>query len=204
MVNWLMFLFLTHMFWEPLIGHFGKAIGNRCTTRVWKDSWNQQLKPYGQIPEAALNLTVSDLLTTDMQWNKSRIEELLPNLSSQIQCLRPGHMQQKKTYLSGSISSRVYTQQGPDIVKMKVFLWSIVQQALPFGENLLYMPIRERSLGESPVETDSSHSYRSRCQRYDNRIFDRHAAFHNKNIQNHPPLDLLVALDSTKPPHLRE
>lgn len=56
--------------------NIGKAIGNGQTTSVWKDSWitlDSNLKPYGPITENTLDLRVSDLLTSDLQWNKQRI-----------------------------------------------------------------------------------------------------------------------------------
>ena len=61
------------------------------------------------IPEAALDLIVSDLLTTDMNWNKSRNEELLPNLSTQIQCLRPGHPETEDIFIWQPLPSSVYS-----------------------------------------------------------------------------------------------
>lgn len=72
----------------------GKAIGNGLTTKIWKDSWislHKDVRPYGPIHEKALDLTVADLLTTDMKWNKKRVEELLPQIATEIQLLHPGH-----------------------------------------------------------------------------------------------------------------
>ena len=72
---------------DLLRGRVGKAIGNGVNTKIWKDSWislDSELKPYGLIPEHALDLTVADLLTTDMKWNKKRLEELLPQVAIEI------------------------------------------------------------------------------------------------------------------------
>ncbi|KAL0796126.1 hypothetical protein Bca101_067503 [Brassica carinata] len=98
-----------------------------------------------------------------MKWNKRRIEELLPNLSSQIQSIRPGHSETEDIFIWQPLRSGVYTtrsgycsavvQKHPVSVmqsfnwikdvwdekyspKMKVFIWSIIQKALPLGENL--------------------------------------------------------------------
>ena len=73
-------------------GNIGKAIGNGRTTSFWRDPWlsvDKQLKLYGPIQEEALDLTVADLLTTDPEWNKTRIEEVLPAFAAQIQALHP-------------------------------------------------------------------------------------------------------------------
>lgn len=97
---------------DLLVGNIGKAIGNGLTTKVWKDSWislETQLKPFGPIPENALDLTVSDFLTTDMKWNRRRIEELLPNLSSQIRSLHPGHSESEDIFIWHPLQSGVYT-----------------------------------------------------------------------------------------------
>lgn len=66
---------------DLLRGNISKVIGNGLSTKIWKDSWialDKDIRPFGPIPEPALDLTVSDLLTSDMKWNKSRVEQLLP------------------------------------------------------------------------------------------------------------------------------
>lgn len=53
---------------ELLKSNLGKAIGNGEQTKIWKDSWislSEDLRPYGPIPENALDLRVADLLSTD-------------------------------------------------------------------------------------------------------------------------------------------
>ncbi|CDY34449.1 BnaC01g21840D [Brassica napus] len=146
----------------------GKAIGNGLTTIVWKDSWislDKDTKFYGPIQEDALDLTVSNLLTSDMQWNKSIIEQLLPQVAKEIQMLQPGHRAARDIYVWQPLQSGVYsTKSGyytaamkdqiqvrpsddsfdwiKDIwaerspPKMKLFMWSIAQEALPLGELL--------------------------------------------------------------------
>lgn len=155
--------------------NLGKAIGNGQSTRLWKDSWitlDSHTKPMGPVHEAALDLRVSDLLTDDLQWNKKRIEEFLPDFSAQIQCLKPStkgaedifvwHPLQSGVYSAKSgynavASSSAPTEDEPasnqntlneeftwikDIwsvktsPKLKLFLWSLTQGALPIGESL--------------------------------------------------------------------
>lgn len=67
-------------------------MGNEQTIRLWKDSWislDKIQKPIGPIREYDLDLTVSDLLTDDLKWNKSMIQKILPEYFSQILCLQP-------------------------------------------------------------------------------------------------------------------
>lgn len=146
----------------------GKAIGNGETTSVWKDFWislDKDTRPYGPIPEAALDITVSDLLTSDMKWNKARMEEILPLVAKEVQMLQPGDKESADIYVWQPLQSGIYTTRSgyfaaamedvqinpvtnnefdwrKDIwtektsPKLKLFLWSIVQNALPLGENL--------------------------------------------------------------------
>lgn len=101
-----------------------------------------------------------------MNWNVKRITELLPEFALDIQCLRPSKTRAEDTYIwqpsqsgvyatkSGYFTASMATHQSspttsPDSFnwrqdvwsgsyspKMKVFLWSIIQGALPLGENL--------------------------------------------------------------------
>lgn len=153
--------------------NIGKAIGNGQTTRVWQDAWislTEQVKPIGPIPENALDLTVTDLLTDDLQWNRKRIEEILPMFATQIQSIMPSTKGAEDIYIWQPTQSGVYSTksgyntaskkgslpQNPAALtpaaleldwikdvwsnvcspKMKIFLWSIIQKALPLGENL--------------------------------------------------------------------
>lgn len=52
-------------------------------------SLDEMIKPFGPIHEAHLDFKVADLLITDMEWNKRRIEVILPEMVSKIQCLYP-------------------------------------------------------------------------------------------------------------------
>ncbi|KAF3521296.1 hypothetical protein F2Q69_00050644 [Brassica cretica] len=108
-----------------------------------------------------------------MKWNKSRIEELLPNLSTQIQCLRPGHPETEDIFIWQPLPSGVYsersgyctavsqkqTSSSPQAFnwirhvwkqectpKMKVFLWSIIHKALPLGGNLQSIGVRSEAV----------------------------------------------------------
>lgn len=153
---------------DLLKGYLGKAIGNGCTTSVWKDTWvslTSQVKPYGPIAEADMDLTVSDLLTDDMQWNTKRLKEVLPLLVDQIKCIKPSSTGAEDVFIWQPTSSGDYTTKSGYAVaatkgstllvpnsdlfnwirdvwatecspKMKVFTWSIIQRALPLGENL--------------------------------------------------------------------
>lgn len=143
-----------------------KAISNGQTTRVWQDSWislTTQVKPLGPIPEAELDLTVSDLLTDDMKWNNKRVKEVLPHLAEQVLQLQPSQTGAEDIIIWQPTASGVYsTKSGYTVAsssrnttappddfewirdvwssqcspKMKVFLWSIIQKALPLGTNL--------------------------------------------------------------------
>lgn len=53
------------------------------------DISNGQIKPFGPILEAELDLTIVDLLTDDMQRNTKKVKEILPHLSDHVLCLKP-------------------------------------------------------------------------------------------------------------------
>lgn len=124
-----------------------------------------------RIHESTLDLRVSDLLTSDLQWNKKRIEEILPDFSLQIQLLKPSSIGAEDSYVWQPLQSGVYsTKSGYNVKassliplllgnnnapnqnldfkwikdiwsgkfspKLRVFLWSIIQNALSLGENL--------------------------------------------------------------------
>lgn len=149
----------------------GKAIGNGLNTRVWKDSWislSEYVKPFGPITEDMSDLTVSELLTTEMKWNEKRIKEVLPDFASNILLLQPSQTGAEDQYIWQPTSTGVYSAKsgyhalkameatGPrdfavpasefdwikDIwagnmsPKLRVFTWSIIQNALPLGVNL--------------------------------------------------------------------
>ncbi|XP_018510447.2 uncharacterized protein LOC108869886 [Brassica rapa] len=107
-----------------------------------------------------------NLLTSDLKWNRKRLEEILPSLASQIQTIRPstkgaedifvwqplqsGVYSAKSGYSTASALKHQHTPQeenqefrwvkdiwsGLFSPKLKVFLWSTIQKALPTGENL--------------------------------------------------------------------
>lgn len=154
---------------DLLVKHLGKSIGNGQTTKLWKDPWislDKKLIPTGPIQEKHLDLTVADLLTSDMKWNKKRIEELLPDFTSQIMCIQPSRKGAEDSFIWNASNSGVYSTKSGYFVastpageassissnsiqwikdvwavntspKMKTFLWSILQDALPLGKNLL-------------------------------------------------------------------
>lgn len=126
----------------------------------------------GPVHDTTLDLRVSDLLMDDLHWNKTRIEQFLPEFSSQIQCLQPSKAGVEDVYVWTPLSSGVYsTKSGynsqsrtptkantpPPMLsnhsdmefnwlkdvwslktapKLKNFLWSIIQGALPIGAEL--------------------------------------------------------------------
>lgn len=153
---------------DLLRDNIGKAIGNGQTTSVWKDSWislDSNLRPYGPINENALDLRVSDLLTSDLRWNKQRIAEVLPELSDQIQALQPSRSGAEDVYIWQPLPSGIYTtKSGYNLAantprqislstnlqefnwvkdvwsikappKLRVFIWSILKKAISLGEN---------------------------------------------------------------------
>ena len=105
----------------------GKALGNGLSTKVWKDSWislDKNTKPYGPTQESALDLTVSDLLTSDMKWNKSEVEALLPLMTKEIQLLNSGHpttedIQPQRTSMYGSRYNQANTPPNQVIIQQQ-------------------------------------------------------------------------------------
>lgn len=72
---------------DLLVQNLGKVIGNGLTTKIWQDNWispTEQLRPFRPVLEDASDLRVSDLLTTDLKWNKKKIHELLPDFADKI------------------------------------------------------------------------------------------------------------------------
>ena len=63
----------------------------------------------GPIKESALDLTVADLPTFELKWNKQRIEELLPDLAEQIQCLKPSSTGAEDSFIWHQIASGIYS-----------------------------------------------------------------------------------------------
>ncbi|XP_056852238.1 uncharacterized protein LOC130508709 [Raphanus sativus] len=153
---------------DLLITHLGKSIGNGLETKVWKDSWislDEQIKMHGPLQEEVIDLRVADLLTTDLQWNKTRVQEILPSVAPQILCLKPSQTGASDAFIWQKTSSGTYTTKSgyysarmdhvqqeaminsdfdwkKDVwkntcsPKLKVFLWSILKGALPLGDNL--------------------------------------------------------------------
>lgn len=154
---------------DLLVENLEKYIGNGQCTKLWKDSCislDENLKPIGPIREEAFDLTVADILTSDLKWNRERIEELLPAFVPQILRIQPSDKGAEDSFLwratksgiytakSGYFAASVPTQDSLSVPqdefswikdvwssksspKMKIFLWSILQNALPLGVNLL-------------------------------------------------------------------
>ena len=143
----------------------GNGLSTRVWRDLWI-SLDVRNIPYGPIEEEALDLRVFDLLTDDLKWNKQRIERFLPDFADQIQCLQPSLRGVEDRYVWQPLPSGNYTtrsgyhsvannnqERQRDLPvqefdwirdvwktacspKMKVFIWSVIQNALPLGENL--------------------------------------------------------------------
>ena len=122
-----------------------------------------------------MDLTVSDLLTSDMKWNKKRVEELLPLVAEEIQMIHPGNQSTEDIYVWQPLQTGKYTTKSgyytaamkgqriqepmPDAFewvkdiwnakcspKMKLFMWSIILEAIPLGELLQRRGIQSEAL----------------------------------------------------------
>lgn len=110
-----------------------------------------------------------------MKWNRKRIEELLPQVAKEIQLIQPGHAHAEDIFVWHPLQSGTYTtrsgyyaaatetlapinqnlesfQWNKDVwatkcsPKIKLFLWSVVQEALPLGELLQKRGINSEAL----------------------------------------------------------
>lgn len=72
-------------------------------------SLSDQLKLCGPIQESALDFRVSELLTDDLQWNKSRIDKFVLDFSAQIQCLKPSKEGAEDIFVWLPLKSGVYS-----------------------------------------------------------------------------------------------
>ena len=163
---------------DLLKGNVGKAIGNGEDTKVWNDSWlalQENIKIYGPIPESGIDLRISDLLTSEMKWNESRLQEFIPLVADRVKCIRPSKTGASDTFIwqaskSGKYSSKsgYFTVSMNDAIpepsdhngfdwikdiwrgsfspKMQMFLWSIAQNALPLGVNLQHRGINSEAV----------------------------------------------------------
>lgn len=149
------------------------------------DISNGQIKPFGPILEAELDLTIVDLLTDDMQRNTKKVKEILPHLSDHVLCLKPSKAGAEDIFIWKPTSSEVYsTKPGYSIAsmnrginqtplsesldwvrdvwssdcsqKMKVLIWSIIQRVLPLGENLQRRWIQDQGLCVRCKEKEST------------------------------------------------
>lgn len=148
-------------------------------------SLTEQIRPFGPIPMSELDLTVADLLTEDMKWKTRNVKEVLPHLADQVLTLQPsqvgtedkviwlptasGIYSTKSGYAVASMS-REPTQNTTNEIfdwvkdvwsshcspKMKVFTWSIIQGALPLGENLQNRGIQAQAMCIRCKEVESA------------------------------------------------
>lgn len=98
---------------DLLIKHLGKAVGNGDSINVWSDNWIEpvsNIKPIGPVLAQDVDLIVSDLRSRETrEWNKAKIDCLLPELSSQILSIRPSILGIQDTYVWPLQKSGQYT-----------------------------------------------------------------------------------------------
>lgn len=97
-----------------LLNHLRKDIGNGKSTSVWKNSWiilNFDLKPIWPVLEKDQDLLVSDLLSRETkEWNKAKIDNLLPELASFISTIRPSKQGAHDTHVWNFHKSGEYSE----------------------------------------------------------------------------------------------
>ncbi|XP_033133982.1 uncharacterized protein LOC117127522 [Brassica rapa] len=150
---------------EKLGKAIGNGMTTRVWRDSWM-SLDEQLKFCGPVQEEALDLKVSDLLTDDMRWNTERIEKFVPEFKEKILRLHPSQAGAEDCFIWHPLPSGIYTTRSgyhsvasnnqervttlntsdfnwikdiwalPCSPKMKTFLWSVLRDALPLGENL--------------------------------------------------------------------
>lgn len=155
---------------DLLLQHLGKSIGDGESTSLWSDSWIQpetNLKPYGPILLQDTDLMVSDFLSRETkEWNRVKIENLMPELTNHILALRPSVLGAHDAYVWPLNKSGAYTVKSgyfaassikptpaprqslvdwnwkknlwnpPLLPKIKIFLWKVLQQAIATCDNL--------------------------------------------------------------------
>ncbi|XP_018479542.2 uncharacterized protein LOC108850518 [Raphanus sativus] len=127
-------------------------------------SLTQRTLPCGTTTEDDNDLRVFDLLTTELSCNRKRIEEVIPALAPMILSLQPSISGAEDSYFwyptrNGiySVKSGYHSIKGPSATpasnqsdfnwikdvwngafspKMKTFLWTTIQKAIPLGANL--------------------------------------------------------------------
>lgn len=93
--------------------HLGKLLGNGEDTSIWYDPWlslSKPQSPFGPATEATQNLRVSHLLHSDsLKWNEDLIDELLPDIKSDILKLRPSMLGETDRWAWLPTSSAIYS-----------------------------------------------------------------------------------------------
>ena len=146
---------------------------------MWKDPWLSTVKPttpVGPAREEDRDLMVLDLICRgSMEWNMTRINQVLPHLSNEIRKIKPSLLQIEDSYAWLAAKNGNYTaksgyyvalsidQANTDISssaketakavwnsnvspKIQLFLWKIINGALPLGENLATRRLLNNSL----------------------------------------------------------
>lgn len=162
--GWRSILFGRDLLKENLGKAIGNGQTTRVWKDSWI-SLEEDVRPLGPQREEDMDLMVSDLLTTDMKWNGARLKEILPMMSKKILCIQPRRSGVEDRFIWQPLPSGVYsTRSGyfsaakkariPSVStcddfkwlndvwrsscspKLRLFLWSIINNALPIGENL--------------------------------------------------------------------
>ncbi|XP_018474180.1 uncharacterized mitochondrial protein AtMg00310-like [Raphanus sativus] len=98
---------------DLLLTHLGKTIGDGEDTKVWTDSWihpKLDVKVFRPTLERDQDLMVADLLSRETkEWNKAKVDNLLPELSSLILSIHPSKKGVLDTYIWTQQESGVYT-----------------------------------------------------------------------------------------------
>lgn len=115
---------------DLLKANLGKAIGNGKTTKLWKDSWislNDHTKPIGPVPEAAMDLRVSDILTTDLKWNKKGLTSSYRSMRSRFR----GFSQVQRELRTPSFGNLLQQEFTPRAQVITLQLFRMKKESLP-------------------------------------------------------------------------
>ncbi|KAJ0258883.1 Ribonuclease H domain-containing protein [Hirschfeldia incana] len=174
---------MSHGWKSVLIGRsllktqLGWIVGTGDNINIWMDPWlslTKQQRPMGPPSETSAMLRVSDLFLEDStEWDRTRIQMLLPEYEEQILCIKPslsgapdkqiwigtksGVYSVKSGYYSAIANKEdeIWLNRGfewnkqvwnlPVAPKIKHFAWKVLKRAIPAGERLV-----ERHINADP------------------------------------------------------
>lgn len=181
--------------------HFGRRKKDLFTTivdriRQCAASWSTR-----HLSKAGKLTMLKAVLTAIPTYTMSCFE--LPLVAKEVQMLQPGHKEAGDIYVWQPLQSGVYSTKSGyyTAAKMKLFMWSIAQEALPLGE-LLQLSIRTRSLETHPNEKSSSHSYGYRLQKRSGSLQTSGLPTPNRYHNDDSPVGMLGPLVSSKQAHI--